>query len=223
MGRTKSTRTAPHCDGKNRAGNPCGRYPSKGRTKCRNHGGETPRGVACANYRHGKYSEDLTIHFAADYQAAISDHEIHTLKHEIGIIEARYRELLRRAETSDLGHAWVTLLEHWRAYLDAPQDQKFEAQGPLERTIQRGMQDYLLWQNIQETTKVLSALRYQEHKRLIDLHALMTEQQMEQALSVIELGLYEAVMAHVDAPLGRTILADAQTRVRQALPQRTQG
>lgn len=213
------------CTGHNRDGSRCRRWVQNHtyrKGKCYRHGGRTLSGTSHPNFRNGKYSQDLPTRYAADYQQAIADPEIHALTHEIGIIEARYRDLLRRSDSSDLGHAWLAVMNHWRAYLEAKQEEKCKAQDLLEHTLRRGMQDYLLWQNIQETTKILSTLRYQEHKRLIDLQAVMTEHQMEQALGLIELALHDAVMAHVDAPLGRSILADAQTRVRRFLPQRTQ-
>lgn len=177
--------------------------------------------MASPNYRHGKYSRDLPSRYAADYQAALSDPDIHALSHEIGIIEARYRALLRRSETSDLGHAWLMLQTVWDAYRDATEPEEvLKARHAVEKIIRRGAQDYLLWQSLQETTKLLSTLRYQEHKRVLDLRTVMTEQQMEQALRFIETALYEAVMAHVDKELGRRILADTQARLRRLLPHR---
>jgi len=177
--------------------------------------------MASPNYRHGKYSADLPTKLAADYQVAISDPEIHALNHEIGVIESRYRDLLRRAESSDLGHAWLTLAQAWEAYRAAAEpDEACRARDALEKTIRRGAQDYLLWQNIQDTTKLLSTLRLQEHRRVVDLELVMTEQQMLQALSVIETAVYESVMAHVDVVTGRAILADVQTKVARFVPHR---
>ncbi len=184
------------------------------------HGGKTPRSVASANYKHGKYSSDLPTKLAADYQAAISDPEIHTLTHEIGVIEARHRMLLRRAETSDLGHAWQTLATDLEAFLSAPDEAtRMVAQRALERTVRRGQQDYLLWQSIQEAAKLLGSLRLQEHKRLIDLQLVMTEPQVLQLIGEIKLALHAAVMAHVEAPLGRKILAAVQDQLQRFTPQ----
>ncbi len=211
------------CNGHRHDGNPCKNKAVKGRQKCRFHGGTQKRGIAHHSFQHGKFSVELPAQYAADYQAAIRDPEIHALTHEIGVIEARYRELLRRSATSDLGHIWIALQQGWQVFLDAADADRQRAQDAVERIMQRGLQDYLLWQNIQETTKTLATLRYQEHKRLLDLQTVMTEQQMLQMLGLIERALYEAATAHVDVKTARALLADAQTRVRRFVPHHSAG
>jgi hypothetical protein len=189
-----------------------------GRTKCQQHGGKTPKGRACANYGHGKYSADLPDKLAADYLAAINDPEIHALTHEIGVIEARYRHLLRRAEAGDLGHVWVTLDADFQAFLAADESARLVMLHALERTIKRGKNDYLAWQMIQETTKLLSTLRLQEHRRIVDLQLVLTQQQAQEFLAVIKQALYESVTMHAEASIASAILADMQTRVAKLLP-----
>ncbi len=55
-----SLRLAPRCGARNRAGNPCQRAASKGRTRCRLHGGAegsgAPKGRANGRYRHGQFT-----------------------------------------------------------------------------------------------------------------------------------------------------------------------
>ena len=219
MGRTKTTRVGPFCNGHNRDGSPCAGYPCVGRTKCRQHGGETPKGTRCANYGHGKYSADLPDKCAADYLAAISDPEIHALTHEIGVIEARYRQLMRRAETGDLGHAWITLDANLQAFLEADDTMKRgDTLKALEHTVKRGANDFLLWQTLQDTTKLLSTLRLQEHRRIVDLQLVLTQQQAQEFLAVIKQALYESVTMHAEASIASAILADMQTRVAKLLP-----
>ncbi len=55
-----SLRLAPRCGARNRAGNPCQRAASKGKTRCRLHGGaassKAPKGKANGRYRHGQFT-----------------------------------------------------------------------------------------------------------------------------------------------------------------------
>lgn len=55
-----SLRLALRCGARNRAGNPCQRAASKGKTRCRLHGGAAgsgaPKGRAKGRYQHGKFT-----------------------------------------------------------------------------------------------------------------------------------------------------------------------
>src|SRR4051794_24181632 len=52
------------CGARNRQGKPCQRSPLTGRSRCRLHGGATPKGAHArernGNYRHGIYSRKLS-------------------------------------------------------------------------------------------------------------------------------------------------------------------
>ena len=50
---------ATTCGAKTRAGSPCRRAPATGRSRCRLHGGATPRGAASPHWRHGRYCRAL--------------------------------------------------------------------------------------------------------------------------------------------------------------------
>ena len=47
------------CGAKNRQGNPCQKWPLKGRNRCRNHGGKSLRGVDSPSFKNGKHSKLL--------------------------------------------------------------------------------------------------------------------------------------------------------------------
>ena len=56
----KTTYVAPvRCGAKNRQGNPCQKWPIKGRNRCRNHGGKSLRGVDSPSFKNGRYSKLL--------------------------------------------------------------------------------------------------------------------------------------------------------------------
>ena len=62
-GRRATSRKEPvpptRCGAKNRQGNPCQKWPIKGRTRCRNHGGKSLIGTASPSFKTGTYSKWL--------------------------------------------------------------------------------------------------------------------------------------------------------------------
>jgi hypothetical protein len=73
------------CGARNRQGKPCQKSPVTGRTRCRLHGGATPKGVNAkernGNYRHGLYSKRLT----EEEQALLPTIKVGSLDDEITI------------------------------------------------------------------------------------------------------------------------------------------
>jgi len=48
------------CNAKTRSGTPCKRSPAKGSTRCRLHGGATPKGPDSPHFKHGMYSKYIS-------------------------------------------------------------------------------------------------------------------------------------------------------------------
>ena len=218
MDRAK-TRTGKKCKGhsKSRNGEPCENFAMHGRDVCRPHGGRTPRGLASPHYKSGKYSRYLPTKLAADYEEARAHPEIHSLLDEIALGESRLRALLKRQETSDLGHAWVELSSTWEQFITARTAGDTEgmrkALDKATAIIPKGRQDYLLWQNILDVVKTVADLRLKEHKRLVDLDLMMTQEKAALLFGLLQQAVHKAVTAHVDARLARRIFADIQAHV----------
>jgi hypothetical protein len=54
----KKEHVAPvRCGAKNRQGNPCQKWPIKGRNRCRNHGGKSLRGMDSPSFKNGMHSK----------------------------------------------------------------------------------------------------------------------------------------------------------------------
>jgi hypothetical protein len=155
---------------------------------------------------------------ASHYNEALTDGDLHSLRHEISVLEARARELLSRTETSDLAHAWVDLSKAWEAFSQARTRQDVPAMGEalpvVEAQIRRGLHDYLLWGNLEQTFKTLATLRYQEHKRLIDLQAVITEERALLIFGQIQQTIRDVVLKHADKDQATRILTEAQQAFR---------
>lgn len=95
----------PHartCGAKTRAGTPCQKPPLEGRKRCKLHGGATPRGVDSPHYQHGKYSRYLAHDLRAIYRETITNPDVTSLRHEIGLLRTFTARRLELWPTDDL-------------------------------------------------------------------------------------------------------------------------
>jgi len=85
-------------------GKPCQRFAIKGRTRCRLHGGKSPRGIASPNWKHGFFSKALPADLADLARRAAADPALQTMKEQIAIGDARIHELCTDLKSG--GGAW---------------------------------------------------------------------------------------------------------------------
>src|SRR5262245_57591682 len=104
------------CGAKNRKGELCGRAPVPGRERCKLHGGNSLVGVAVGTYKTGRYSKYLPQHLLDRYHEAAGDANLLALRDEIGVVDARLADLLKRVDTGESGARWKVLQAAWRAY-----------------------------------------------------------------------------------------------------------
>lgn len=104
------------CGAKTRAGTPCQRAPLAGRTRCRLHGGATPRGRASPHWRHGRRSiavREAGLHLGRGLVRLrlelAQDRHVFTLA-TLDDIHARLF-LLEQAVFGE-GHEWFDLTPH---------------------------------------------------------------------------------------------------------------
>ena len=81
------------CGAKTRPGTPCARQPARGRTRCRLHGGATPRGRASPHFKTGKYSSFLPERLIARYEEGQADPDLRSFDRDIATLEVRIHEL----------------------------------------------------------------------------------------------------------------------------------
>lgn len=177
---------------------------------CYKHGGKTPQGRALPQTTHGRYSKDLPARLAGKYEEAIANPELLSIRGEVAVIEARFRELLGRVQAGDLGTLWTDLARAKRAFTEASQAQDTAGMATalraMEALIDRGAQDWHLWETIGKEAERLARLRQAEHKRLVDMEQLMSAEQANMLLGVIVSLLMAALQEHIpDGGLVRRI------------------
>lgn len=89
----------PMCGAKNRRGEPCRQFPVKGRSRCKFHGGRTPRGPSSPHYKHGFFSQVLPKELAKLVRRAAADPELASNRSSIAFLDVHFRELLSRLGT----------------------------------------------------------------------------------------------------------------------------
>src|SRR5881296_2819038 len=78
----------PSCGARRRDGGTCRQPAMRPSGKCRMHGGRTPRGLANANTRTGRYSRDLPTRLNARYEIALTDPELTSIRKDVALLQA---------------------------------------------------------------------------------------------------------------------------------------
>ena len=97
-------------------GRPCPKWCLKGRKRCNNHGGASPRGAASPLLRHGRYSSLLPDQLAALYNRAREDRDLLKLQEEVALADMRIQDLCQKIDNSG-AHAIVDrLVRTWLTF-----------------------------------------------------------------------------------------------------------
>lgn len=169
----------PHaiCGAKTRAGHPCQQRPMPN-GRCRMHGGATPAGVASPHFKHGRYSKLLPVRLAAAYEHARTDDDLLALREEAAVLQARIGDLLQRVDSGDSLKFWnearqvLNDLEAAQTTGDAAA--AADACGRLRTAITGARHDGRTWDEVGRTIDAFRRVSEAERKRLIDLQAMVT-------------------------------------------------
>src|SRR5262245_31214402 len=92
-----NTKNSPRCTAKAKgSGTQCKNPALPPTTKCRFHGGASLRGVAHPNFKTGAHSRYLPKHLRQDYQRAVTDPELLSLKSQAALLATREMELTKQ-------------------------------------------------------------------------------------------------------------------------------
>lgn len=159
----------------------CEQYPVTGRTRCRNHGGKTPRGIALPQTKHGRYSKDLPSRLAQDYGSTAEDPEILSIRAEIALVHTRLLDVLRRVDTGESSRLWRQLREIFTELESAQRRKDSEAAGQLlnelGRTICQGHMDYAAWDEVMKQVDRKVRLQEAEARRQEKMRQMITRDQ----------------------------------------------
>ena len=182
------------CGAKTRSGKPCTNPPVTGRTRCRMHGGASLAGPAHPSYKHGRRSRVLPARMRADYERAIADEELMSLRAEIAVLDARINDLLVRADSAESGRLWRQLSAQMRA-VDAAVDPESATatMTKLQQIIHAGAADWMLWEEIREAFLSRERLVRSERKRLVEARLVISLEQAQLVMAMFVDAAKEAV------------------------------
>lgn len=176
-------------------GLPCRRRCVPGRNACKFHGGNTLKGIAHPNYKHGKYAKDpypdLPDRLREGYEAAQNDPDLLALRNELALLRTRLNDLLARVDSGESGQLWKTLLDKKRELLAAQRSTDTAAQSQLIndilRLIDRGHLDYAAWREVGQVIEQYRKVAEAEHKRVMAIGAMIkAEEALELARALLE-------------------------------------
>lgn len=177
------------CGAKTKSGGRCRKSPMPN-GRCRLHGGLSPSGIAAARFKSGRYSKLLPERLVSRYQEACDDGNLTSLREEIALIDARIGELLSRIDTGESGSTWKELQKAYGELSTAigitdKKKRGLAMVGPINAIgalINRGNSDAATWDEIYEIVHSRRRLVESEHKRLADMHQMITT---ERALTMV--------------------------------------
>ena len=187
-----------------------------GKTVCITHGGRTPQGIALPQTKTGRYSKHLPTRMLAMYEEAKADPELLALTDEIGVIDARMVDLLKRVDTGESGATWAALRKTYRAYQDAlakPDIGEMKVQlSHMGDLITEGIAEEAAWQDIRSCLEQRRRLVESERKRLVEMQQLVSA---DQAMLMVR-SLVASVREHVHDPAILRRITDDLSRLAVA-------
>jgi len=200
---------------------PCKKPVERGRSRCRIHGGATPRGIASPHFVHGKYSQDLPPQLLLRYLEARDDPELLSLRDDVAVLEALIKEKFAQIRDGETGPDWTAVLNQFEDLVDnfqtwdwTKQEQALRELGALltDRRNEAVVLDEILGLMDQKARLAMA-----EHKRLVRLQQTMT---VEQALTLASI-LADIVRRNVKDPEALRIIQAEWTEVTNAPPVRS--
>jgi len=192
--------------------------PVKGRSRCRYHGGKTPRGIDSPHFKHGMRVSKRILpdgFYQRTFEQVFEDPKLLTLRRDIATLEVRIAEL--RNELKDGGvapKAMNQLNETYRNMLKArkenqPIDEHLQKMGVLLLQLQQNSQT---WESIAIWIERKALLIEKERKHLLSTCQMMSLEQ------VLVLTRQMVTILHEEIP-DRTVSRRINDRIRALLPQ----
>jgi hypothetical protein len=165
--------------------------------RCIRHGGASLSGMAHPRYQGKGYSKYLPQRILADYDAAINDTSLIELRSEMAVIEARVAALFRQMGSGESGVTWRKAQDAMRELMIAIQTQDADAQATaiqgLRTTIDRGVGEYAVWEEVVSLFKAKASLISTETRRVVAAKQFVTLDKLGILLDAIQQSVIDQV------------------------------
>ncbi len=164
-------------------GKPCGAIANRGKTKCRFHGGATPRGPAHGAWKHGRRSKYLPANLRDKYESAMSDPDLMSYREDVAILESRAASLLESMESQALWEKAQAAFQKLNAAIHNKEGAAITTSlNDLSGLLQRGREDAARWADYYKVTDMAGRAKEREYRRLVDMQQMLT---LEQFMSFV--------------------------------------
>lgn len=208
------------CGAKTKSGGKCTQWGMPN-GRCRLHGGKTPSGLASPHFKHGRYSKVLRGGILETYKEAVSMPDLLELSAEVGLIDARIRDVLSRTDSSGNERLWSQLGDVWNVFKVALANQdaagQLDAIELLDGIVIRGRSDAGKWAEVIRLIENRRRLVESETKRAERSRQTVTIEAALFYLATTIQSVKESVQKHADPDTARKIIVDASIAHRRAI------
>jgi hypothetical protein len=172
------------------SGKQCRQPVVEGSTKCRYHGGLTPRGIASPHFRHGRHSKYLPGDLRALYAAALNDADRVDMMDELALIDARAAQVLEQIRDGNTAASWARMRQEFAEFdghLGRGNTQAAQAHLQAMRTLlAEGTDVHEQWQEVYDLI---------DRRRKVALAVMRRQKDEQQMVPVQEVMAMIAVLA----------------------------
>lgn len=196
------------CGAKTRQGGTCKRAPLIGRTRCKLHGGATPRGQDSPHYKTGLYQRHLPKNLKKSFNDLMSDPNLLEGKAEVALMQLRLTQLSGRVQCNESGVAWARLKELFTRFKAANDEENQEgmiaALNEMSVLVDGEVNDEAAWAELTEFVEKATRIAEREWKRVLANRQVISIEQVH----AIAAALIGAVNAHVKDTQTRLAIAE---------------
>ena len=180
-----------------------------GRTRCRLHGGKTPIGIASKNFKHGKLSKYLPDRLVHNFKNAYKDPNLLELRNELGLVDSRVLELVQELDKKGNAQHFKDLKNSFSHVRDlrasgANGELLDTALDQMEQTIEAGVNNHSVWEDVGVQIDRRQRLTESERKRLSDTHQMISSERLMALLA----GVLKIIMDNVEDYRVRSIIRE---------------
>jgi hypothetical protein len=141
-----------------------------------------------------------------DYDRAITDEELVSLRAELSVIDARVLDLLKRADAGESGKRWKDLHAQMKRVDTCQPEERLSELDTLAKMIRTGAADTYVWDEIRDWFVVRERLTRSERKRLVEAKLVISLEQAQLLMAMFVDAAKEAV-GHDEEAMGKIVEA----------------
>jgi len=166
------------CHGTTLRGERCGQWAVKASGVCRFHAARSLRDLTTPQFANSKAIPYLPKRLHSMFLASMRDPSLDNLKKQIGLLDMREKELLKRLGTTESDKAWTQAREYLLRLMEATRagdkNASFYAVEGLKKAILDGSNEVQQWDEIRENMEQRRKMVETERKREEYLRASIT-------------------------------------------------